>query len=129
MFLLQLASVTQKQKTPLHLLLVIGIILYVYLPLLDHWLEHEHYARPHTHIHLPEDTFYGKTGRLFLEHQASEESALCLLDIKTLICVLPNVNIVLTLQDVLLNFGLPFYQVYVAAIYLPLLDPPPRSFA
>lgn len=135
MFLSSSVPLTQKQKSSLHLLLVFGIVLYVYTPLLDHWLEREHYTRPHTHIHLPEsfvigdieDYFIGDIEDYFSKHSDHQEGILCLLDIKTLIYVIPNINVVFVVQDIPLVFGLTPYSVHASNIYLPSLDPPPKD--
>ena len=127
MFLSPSVPLAQKQKTSLHLLLVIGVILYIYTPLLDHRLDREYYTRPHIHIHLHESFSIKATEDRFLEHDDHQEGILCLLDIKTLAYIIPSVNAIFVVQDVPLVFGLTPYSITVSNIYLPLLDPPPKS--
>lgn len=122
----------RKQKTWLHLILAVGMFVYLYSPLLDHWAGHETYARPHTHIHV-ENIFAQypvvETNVHVSEHGEHEEGVLCLLDINALFSVIFYFNAgesICTIQNSQLVFDLlPPYQ-QVSAIYLSSLDPPPR---
>lgn len=132
----QSAPLAQKQIFGLHLLLVMGIILYVYSPLLDHWLGAEHYVRPHTHAYLPEtisteiSTLYHFDAENHLSTDGDhEENILCSLDIKTLLYVVLNVNVILIVQNVPLIFDIFPHYVGGSSVYLPSLDPPPRIFS
>ncbi len=131
----QLAPSAQKQKSYLHLLLVIGVFLYVYTPILDHQLGSEYYVRPHTHISIFTHTstlHLEDTENLFLgngEHSDHEENVLCLLDIKTLVYVPFNISVALIVQYIPLIFDLLPYYMQGSTIYLPSLDPPPRIYS
>ena len=118
------------------MLLVFGVVLYIYSPLLDHWLDNDHYIRPHTHIHLSENILTNVSTQNhreieghFSENSDHEENILCMLDIKTLIYALLNVNAVLIVENVPLIFDLFPYYMQGSTVYLPLLDPPPRIYA
>ena len=126
----------QKQKPALQLLLVIGIVLYVYSPMLDHWLGHDYYARPHTHIDLPGNLSTGIFAQNQIEiddhhpeHSEPEDYVLCLLDINTLLYAPLDDNVVLIVQNVPLIFDIFPYLVTGSTVYLPSLDPPPRIYA
>ena len=101
--------------------------------MLDHWLGHEYYSRPHTPVHLPENIFteISTQDHAEIEHHHSghsehEENVLCLLDINALFFVVLDVNIVLIMKTVPLIFDLFPYLVKGSNVYLSSLDPPPR---
>jgi hypothetical protein len=106
-----------------------GIVLYVYSPLLDHWLGHAHYARPHIHIHLSDNVVTVETEGHFAENGDHEEDVLCVLDIEALFFVVLNVYVALIVQNVPLIFDLFPYSLQGSPIYLSSLDPPPRIYA
>ena len=130
-------SFGRKQKTYLHLLLVLGMFIYLYSPLLDHWLGFEIYARPHTHLHVSKDiirqiSFGHETDLSGLvidqEQHEHEEGVLCFLDIDALLAILLAFNIASHTQLVqhlpLISKLVPVCND-VSIIYLPSLDPPP----
>ena len=134
---LQTASFVRKQKACLHFLLVLGVFLYLYSPLLDHWLGNEVYARPHTHVHISEDI----TSQYSLHHEPDsagytaaqdqhehEEGFLCFLDIDAVLALLLAFNMVAQAQLVqhspLVSELVPFY-LPVSILHLSSLDPPP----
>ena len=112
--------------------------MYLFSPLLDHWLGSENYGRPHTHVHLSEsastillNTFGPETEDHFAEDNEHEDSYLCLLDINALFYVALNVNnmgSVFAVQNSPLIFDLSALYLQVSGIYLSAVDPPPRSF-
>ena len=113
-----------------------GIVLYVYSPMLDHWLGHGYYARPHTHIYLPKTIstefstqYHVETEDYHSENSEDEDYILCLLDINALFYVALDVNVVLIVQNVPLIFDLFPYLVTGSTVYLPSLDPPPRIYS
>lgn len=124
----------KKQETGLHLLLVAAVLVYLFSPLLDHWLGNDAFARPHTHIylsenHLPsqfrhaEDTADG--------HAINDEHAefiLCLLDINAFLAIaLINTGLANSLVEKnILVFGLPLPYLPTETISLSSLDPPPQ---
>lgn len=129
---LQTISLVQKQKTWLHLLLVAGIFLYFYSPLLDHWSGNETYIRPHTHIEVtnvsPQQHSDDSTAHASEHDEHDEEGVLCSLDLNALFSTVPCLSATpnFIIQSVSLIFDLfPAYQ-QVSAIYLSSLDPPPR---
>lgn len=124
-----------KQQVWLHLLLVVGIFVYLYSPLLDHWLGSMQ-TRPHTHIHI--------TGNSVVEIVHSYEDAatengdgvavleqgvLCLLDLATQLAILLHLDDLFVEQIVyrasLVFAALPTF-LWVSPIHLSSLDPPPR---
>ena len=131
-----LILLAQKTKLGLHLFLVVGIVFYLFTPLLEHWLGYENYARPHTHIHFVDEassTIFGLSQFEHEEHftEAEEHEAgfLCLLNINALFYVALNFNAPLTactIQNSTLIFDLSLTYLQVSTIYLSSLDPPPR---
>ena len=137
MLQLQPATLTQKQKNGLHLLLVLGIISYLFSPLMDHWLGHDTHTRPHTHVSFPENNFITiapllllETSEHFPENSEHEEGFLCVLDVNALFFAAIDVSLVPT-RCMIRNapFIFDFFHCYVKVtpIYLLSLDPPPRS--
>ena len=124
---LRTASLVRKQKTCLHLLLVMGIFLYLYSPFLDHWSGNEFYARPHTHVHVSENIISQKYAVDHDQHE-HEDGVLCFLDIDALLALLlafdiaPQAQLV---QHLPLVFELVPFYFPVSIIHLALLDPPP----
>jgi hypothetical protein len=108
---------------------MIGIVLYVYSPLLDHWLGHKYYARPHTHIHLPENIVTLETEGHFSENDDHEEDVVCVLDIEALFFIVLIVYAPLIIQNAPLIFDLFPYYLQSSTISLSSLDPPPRIHA
>ena len=120
-----------------HLFLVLGIFLYLYSPLLDHWLGNEVHVRPHTHVHVSNDIL----SQLSPHHDTDssgysvekdqhehEEGVICFLDIDALSALLLAFNITLQAQPVQhlpLVFELVSFYFRVSIVYLPSLDPPP----
>ena len=127
-------SLAKKLQTYLHLLLVMGIFLYLYSPLLEHLLGSEASARLHTHIHVSEDVISHlfPHDELDLSDDAAnqdphehEEGVLCLLDNNTVLLafsMIPQAQIAHRLP--LVSELVPFYFP-VSIIYLSSLDPPP----
>jgi hypothetical protein len=115
---------------------VAGIFLYLYSPLLDHWLGNGTHSRPHSHTqvasrivlegaHSLEHTSVATTG----EHGEHEEEVLCLLDIDALLALVLTVTgaspVSLEPQQPLV-FGAFASYLDVSVIYLSSLDPPPN---
>jgi hypothetical protein len=130
-------SLAKVYKSGLHLLLAAAILFYLYSPLLDHWLGHESYARPHTHYHITADILAVTPDyhKLFSTHQPDthddhEEEVLCLLDINALSIALYTTISPNWFLDFAHNAPLTFelYAPYflTASVYLSSLDPPPR---
>ena len=127
----------RKQNTCLHLFLVAGIFLYLYSPVLDHWLGNEAYPRPHTHVHISG----GSISQLSLDQepdlsgfsvdqtrQEHEEGVLCFLNIDaplTLLLAFDMVPPVQLVQHLPLVFELVPFYFPVSIIHLSALDPPP----
>ena len=132
----QLVLLAQKLKSGLHLLLMIGIVLYVYSPMLDHWFGSDTYTRPHTHIHLSANILVESPAPNSFEveddhseNSESQEFILCSLDINTLFCVTPDANVFLIVQKIPLIFDLFPYLVMGSSVFLASLDPPPRIYS
>jgi hypothetical protein len=116
---------------------VLGIFLYLYSPLLDHWLGNEVYARPHTHVHVSKEIVsqfspYHETDSsgysLDQAQHEHEEGVLCFLDIDALLALLLVFNIApqaQLVQHLPLVFELAPFYFRVSIIYLSSLDPPP----
>lgn len=128
---------SQKSKIGLHLLLVFGVVLYLFSPLLDHWLGFENYTRPHTHIHLSENasthlhTFGQEAGDHMSGDAGHDDGFLCLLDINALFYVALNISVTesdCAVQNTPLIFDLSPSYLQVSTIYFSSLDPPPRSY-
>lgn len=133
----QTASFVWKRKTCLHLLLVMGVFLYLYSPFLDHWLGNETYARPHTHAHVFEDIVLQISPQhvtdslgIHIDHDHQhEEGFLCFLDIDALLTLLlaffivPNAQFA---QHPPLVFEIVYFYCQVSIIDLASLDPPPN---
>ena len=129
---LQTAPFAKRQKTWLHLVLVMGIFLYLYSPFLDHLLGNEVYARPHTHIHLSlsESSSHSEFGLVGGAHEQEhhDEGVLCFLDIDALLALmlaLSTVAGIYLLQHLPLGSKVPPFYILVSIIYLALIDPPP----
>ncbi len=133
---LQTASFVKKQKTFLHSFLVLGLFLYLYSPLLDHWLGNETYARPHNHAFVSNDivsqfTPHHDTDSLgnSVDQDRHAEGFLCSLDIDAHLALL-LAFIVVPHSQLVQHFSLffEFSSVYfpVSIIYLASLDPPPN---
>ena len=133
----QTALAMKKRNSCLHLLLVAGIFLYLYSPLLDHWLGNEAYARPHTHVHISDDVIsqisldqeHDLSGFLIDQtQQEHEEGVLCFLNIDAPLALLlafhmaPQVQLV---QHLPLVFELVPFYFPVSIIHISSLDPPP----
>lgn len=125
-------------KRFLHLFLVLQVFLYLYSPLLDHWLGNETHARLHTHVHVsnnitPQFSLHHKphSSENMVEqehHEHHEEGVLCLLDIDVLLALLLAFDIVPQAQlghHQPLAFELVPYYFRVSIVYLASLDPPP----
>ena len=133
---LRAAPSAKKQKAWLHLLLVAGIFLYLYSPLLDHWLGNGAHSRPHTHTHVARNVileathFHESTSvEKLSEHGEHEEGVLCMLDIDALLALVLTFTsappIPLEPQQPLIIGSAPSY-LGVSIIYLSSLDPPPN---
>lgn len=132
---LRTARLSDKRGTWLHLLLVAGILLYVYSPFLDHWLDKDVYSRPHTHINiaapglaqqslLPDATDAASHG----EHGEHDDGYICLLNIDALLSLLLSIFIApQTLISVPDTLAAELAHTYfdVTIVYLSSLDPPP----
>jgi hypothetical protein len=118
-----------KQRIWLHLLLVAGIFVYLYSPLLDHRLGV--YTRAHTHIHFAENmlTNMGHHHENGDETGLHEEGVLCLLDFASQLSILLHFD-VLFVEQIVYQASLVFDAVptylWVSSIHLSSLDPPPR---
>lgn len=120
----------QKQQVWLHLLLVVGIFVYLYSPLLDHWSGTVH-TRPHTHIQIAESAA-AKIGHQHEnddEADLHEEGVLCLLDFTTQLSVLLQLEL-LPVEQFMYQISLVFdvvpSYILLSSIHLSSLDPPPR---
>ena len=130
------ASFMRKQKTLLHLFLVAGLFLYLYSPLLDHWLGNESYARPHNHTHVSNEVtsqFAPHHDNDSLDHAIDqahhEEGFLCSLDFDAHLALLLAFNVApqaSLVQHFSLFFELAPTYVPVSIIHLASLDPPPN---
>ena len=132
----QTTSFVRKQKILLHLLLVMGVFLYLYSPFLDHWLGNEAYGRPHNHTYISEDTIsqlsYPHETDLSAEYLVDlnqhEEGVLCSLDIDVILSLLLAFNMAPGMQRVQHHpqiFELVPYYFPVSIIYLATVDRPP----
>lgn len=120
----------------LHLILVAGVLVYLYSPLLDHLLDKDVYARPHTHIHVaggvPQQlqSHEGESAASgHLDHEAHEEGVLCMLNIDALLSLWLSMLIVadtLPAPQEPLAASLAATCLDVSLIYLSSLDPPPN---
>ena len=124
----------KKQKFWLHILLIASIPVYLFSPLLDHWLGNESYARPHTHIHVSENGFAAQLHHFEAaadghdEHAEHEELFFCVLDLNAFFAI-ALINTGLTnclVQKNILTSGLPLPYLQIETIFLSFLDPPPR---
>jgi hypothetical protein len=124
-----------KQHVWLHLLLVAGIFVYLYSPLLDHWLGAVQ-TRPHTHYYITGNSVV----EIFHLHDDAvtendddvvgyEQGVLCLLDLATQLAILLHLDGFLVEQIVhspsLVFAAVPAY-LWFSPVYLSSLDPPPR---
>lgn len=133
---IQTASFVKKQKPYLHLLLVFGVLLYLYSPFLDHWFGNEIHARPHTHAHVsrdrnPQFSPHHETDSLrhSVDQDSHEEGLFCLFDIDALLALLLAFDIVPNAQlerQPTIVFKLSPIYLHVSIIYLASLDPPPN---
>lgn len=133
---LQTASFVRKQKTNLHLLLVMGVFLYLYSPFLDHWLGNEAYARPHSHARVSEEILSQisphheiDSSKYAVDQDQHEEGVFCFLNIDALLALLLAFIIVSNAQlgqHPPLVFKLAHSVNQVSIIHLASLDPPPN---
>ncbi len=131
----QIFSFEKKQKTILHLVLVLGVFSYLYSPFLDHFFDHEVYARPHNHIHFPieilaQNSIHYEPGSIMHHdgHEHHEEGFLCFLDIDALLALLLAFNITPDDQFVChhpLVFGFDLVYFHISILHLSPLNPPP----
>ena len=133
---MRLALFARKMRAWLHLVLVAGIFLYLYSPLLDHWIGNDAHSRPHNHTHVALSELYETAhnhevavGGEHGEHKAHGDGVLCLLDIEAFL------SLVYTFVDAepfpvephnsLVLSAFPAYSA-ISVIYLSSLDPPPN---
>ena len=131
-------SISKETKNGLHLFLAAVVFLYLYSPLLDHWLGFHTFARPHSHQHVDLDLLISVSTEDesssevdTIAHEAHEEGVLCLLDINAVpiaLCFHIEANWFLSLaHDASLVFE-PFTPYYlVSFVFLSSIKPPPRS--
>lgn len=127
----------KRYKERLQLFLAASLFLYLYSPLLDHWLGNTHYGRPHTHITISSITLVGDTAHDQAElneseHEAHEESVLCLLDMNSLLSVSPDIDLQWSCfwgfaKSSPLVFNVDAGYDVAGSIFLSSLDPPPRA--
>jgi hypothetical protein len=133
---LRAARLSEKLNTWLHFLLVAGVLVYLYSPLLDHLLDKDIYSRPHTHIYvagniLPQLSQFRESDSLIdnSDQDEHDNGVICLLNIDTLLSLLLSIFIVpqtlLAPQDPLV-VNLVTTYLDVSLIYLSSLDPPPN---
>jgi len=126
----QTTSFIGKKKTCLHLVLVVGVFLYLYSPFLDHWLGNESYARPHNHVHISHISPPREMDSLeqVVDSDQHEEAVLCSLDIDMILALLLAFNMELGIQIVqhqpLVSELFPHYFP-VSTVYLATIDRPP----
>ena len=130
---LRTGPLTSKLESWLHLILVASILLYAYAPFLDHWLDRDVYARPHTHIHLstaaaPLPFQQTLATEDHAGHDAHEETVFCALNIDALLSLLLFFFVVppgpVAAPDMLAARLAPVC-LDVSIVYLSTLDPPP----
>lgn len=116
-------------------LLIVGVFVYLFSPLADHWLGHGGNVRPHNHVVVAELNLidYGHPGNEQLVNPDSEEgheaSVICLLDFNLLFVAILLVAISLSqlsLPRFPFSFSLLFPQLMVVGVELPGLYRPPR---
>lgn len=112
--------------------------MYLYGPLLDHWLGSEVYTRPHTHVHVSKDIISqsplhhepdSSVYSVDKNHHEHEEGILCFLDIDALLALLLVFNIApqaQLVQQTPLVFEMIHVYHQVSIIHLTSLDPPPN---
>jgi hypothetical protein len=125
----------KKLKIGFHLMMVATIFLYLYSPLLDHWLGLEAYARPHTHIDVATSilTENSDPHQSHSENHSNghQEGVLCLLDINALLSLALDITtdpnwFLDFVRNTSLVFDLHTPYSLVPSIHLTSLDPPPR---
>lgn len=129
---LQPLNKTQRWLNPL---LIVGVLVYLFSPLLDHWLGHGGSARPHNHLIVAEISLleFAQPGHEQLMHSVADdnhdEGVLCLLDFNLLFAAILLVTIALgqlALPRFPLSFALLLPGLAVTNVALPGHYPPPR---